>query len=145
MRTMLILALLFGLGAAQAEEQSKKSPSDPKVAEVASQAMGTTSLHVTHLREMSCGGASDNMSARNAAFAACVMYLVGAVDMMRELQKMDPVHALPVCVPRNISGGALLVEIQEHVEASAPWRQQQVDAATAVIAALRAKWPCQRR
>jgi hypothetical protein len=143
---MLILALVFGLGAAQAEEQPKKSPSDPKVAEVASQAMGTKSLHVGHLREMHCGGASDiSMSARNAAFAACVMYLVGAVDMMRELQKMDPVHALPVCVPRNISGGDLLIAIQEHVEASAPWRQQQVDAATAVIAALRAKWPCQGR
>jgi hypothetical protein len=30
------------------------------------------------------------------------MYVLGAVDMMREWQKIDPVHALPVCVPENL-------------------------------------------
>jgi uncharacterized protein YceK len=35
--------------------------------------------------------------------------------------------------------------VQEHIEATAPWQRQQIDAATAVIAALAAKWPCPGR
>src|SRR5205823_2446172 len=35
-----------------------------------------------------------------------------------------------------------ILAIQEHTEVTAPWRQQQNDAAPAVIAALAAKWPC---
>jgi hypothetical protein len=83
--------------------------------------------------------------AKNAEFAACVMYVLGAVDMLREWQKIDPVHALPVCVPRTVSAGGLILEIQKYIEADRPWQRQQVDAATAVIAALASTWPCERR
>lgn len=145
MRKMLIIALLFGLGAAHAEEPSK-TPTNPGVDEIARRAMVTNSLPVWYLREPYCGGGSGNdQDAKNAAFAACVMYVLGAVDMMREWQKIDPARALPMCVPRNVDAGGLIIAIQEHIEAMAPWQRQQVDAATAVIAALAAKWPCERR
>jgi len=62
--------------------------------------------------------------------------------MLREWQKIDPTHALPVCVPRNVRSGALIIVVQDYIEATAPWREQQDDAATAVIGALKAKWPC---
>ena len=95
-----------------------------------------------------CGGKESqgrNQNVKNAEFLACAMYLLGALDMLREWQKIDPVHALPVCVPRNLDAGALILVVQEHIEATTPWRQQQNDASTAVIAALTAKWPCERR
>jgi hypothetical protein len=145
MRKILMLAAVIGSGAVQAQEPSK-TPADPEVAQIAKRAMDSYSLGVDYLRERLCGGGSGrNMDAKNAEFAACVMYVLGAVDMMREWQKIDPVHALPVCVPRTINAGGLIIAIQEHIEATAPWHQQQFDAATAVIAALAAKWPCQSR
>ena len=103
MRKMLSIA---GLGAAQAAEPSKTF--DPEVGKVAERAMGANSLHVTYLRDDNCGGrqAGGSQDAKNAQFTACVMYVLGAVDMIREWQKIDPVHALPVCVPRNVSAAA---------------------------------------
>ena len=144
MRRMLIVATVLGLGAAHAAEPSK-TPSDPaEVGKVAERVMNTFSLNVGHLRDQFCGGGSQsNQAARNAEFAACLMYVLGAVDMMREWQRIDPVHALPVCVPRNARAGDLILAIQEHIEATTPWQRQQFDAATAVVAALEAKWPCQ--
>ena len=50
--------------------------------------MDAESLNVASLRDMHCG--SDPLidkDANNAAFAACVVYLLGAVDMIREWQK----------------------------------------------------------
>ena len=73
------------------------------------------------------------------------MYVLGAVDIMREWQKIDPVNALPMCVPRNVSAGGLTIAVQEHIEATAPWKRAQWDAATAVMEALAAKCPCERR
>ena len=114
--------------------------------------MDTRSLDAASLRNQLCGGEflSDGTllsseDGKNAAFAACVMYVLGTVDMIREWQKIDPVHALPVCVPRTISAGGLIIAIQEYIEATTPWKRQQSDAATAVIGALEAKWPCGRR
>jgi hypothetical protein len=143
MRKMLIVAAVLGLGAAHAVEPSKTF--NPEIFEAGNRAVDTYSLHVGNLRERSCGGELRSQDGKNAAFVACVMYVLGAVDMMREWQKIDPVHALPVCVPRNVRAGDLFIAIQEHIEATAPWQRQQVDAATAVIGALAAKWPCQGR
>jgi hypothetical protein len=139
--TRLLFAIMLGLGTAQAAEWSKE------VGEVATKAIGTYSLHVGALqnRDTSCGDGLGSQDAKNAEFAACVMYVLGAVDMLREWQKIDPVHALPVCVPRTVSAGGLIIAVQEHIKATAPWRHEQSDAATAVIAALAAKWPCGRR
>jgi hypothetical protein len=46
--------------------------------------------------------------------------------MMREWQKIDPVHALPECVPRNVRAGNLIISVQEHIEATTPWHRQQL-------------------
>jgi Rap1a immunity proteins len=144
MRKMLIVAASLAFGPAQAEPS--KAPLDPEISALGARAMDTHSLDVSYLRESICGGAMDRtMNAKNAEFAACVMYVLGAVDMMREWQKVDPVHALPLCVPRNARAGELILAVQEHIEATAPWQRHQSDAATAVIAALAAKWPCGRR
>ena len=70
--------------------------------------------------------------------------VLGVLDMLREWQKIDPTHALPVCVPRNVTAGGLIVVVQDYIEAAAPWRKEQWDATTSVIAALQAKWPCER-
>jgi hypothetical protein len=67
----------------------------------------------------------------------------GDVDMIPEWQCIDPALAPPACIPRTISAGGLILAIQEHIEVTAPWHQQQTDAASAVIAALAVKWPCQ--
>jgi hypothetical protein len=108
-------------------------------------ATDTYSLSVSTLRDTMCGGGDgSNQDAKNAEFTACVMYVLGAVDMLREWQKIDPVHAPRVCVPRTASAGALILVVRQHIEATAPWRKQQTDAATAVIAALAAKWPCEQ-
>jgi Rap1a immunity proteins len=87
-----------------------------------------------------------NQDAKNAAFTGCVMYVLGVVDMLREWQRIHPMHAPHICVPRSVSSGELILVVQEHLEATTPWRQMQSesDAATAVIAALEAKWPCPR-
>jgi hypothetical protein len=72
------------------------------------------------------------------------MYVLGVIDMVREWQKIDPVHAPPLCVPRNATAGGLVIVVQDYLEATTPWREQQWDATPAVIAALKAKWPCPR-
>jgi len=107
--------------------------------------MGAHALMAGSLRNENCGGGFGNdQDAKNAAFAACVMYVLGAVDMMSEWQKADPTHAPPVCAPRTITAGDLILVVQEHIEATQPWRKQQFDAAPAVLAALEAKWPCRQ-
>jgi hypothetical protein len=139
MRSLLIVALSFVLVLSTARA------ADPGVAKVAAQAIGTHALMVGSLRNENCGGGSgSNQDAKNAEFAACVMYILGAVDMIWEWKKIDPVHAPPVCVPRTVTAGALILAVQDHIEATAPWHKQQFDAASAVLAALRAKWPCHR-
>jgi hypothetical protein len=37
--------------------------------------------------------------------------VLGVLDMLREWQKIDPTHALPVCVPRNVKAGGLIVVV----------------------------------
>ena len=107
--------------------------------------MSAHALMVGSLRDQNCGGGfGRNRDAKNAEFAACVMYVLGAVDMIWEWQKTDPAHAPPVCVPRTVTAGALILAVQDHIEATTPWRKEQFDAATAILAALAAKWPCVR-
>jgi len=113
---------------------------------VGEQAISLYSMEVSRLREMYCGGEATldesmkpNQDAKNAAFIGCVMYVLGVVDMLQEWQKIDPTHALQLCVPRTASSGQLILVVQEHIEATTPWQQGQSDAATAVIAALEAK------
>jgi hypothetical protein len=40
--------------------------------------------------------------------------------MLREWQKIDPTHALPLCIPRNVTSGALIIVVQDYIEATAP-------------------------
>jgi hypothetical protein len=142
MRKMLIVAASLALGAAHAEPS--KAPADPEIVELAKRAMDTYTLHFSYLRKDFCGGGSARkVDVANAEFVACVMYVLGAVDMIREWQKIDPVHALPMCIPRTAGGGDLINAVQQHIEATSPSQRQQSDAATVVIAALAAKWPCQ--
>ena len=137
MRKMPLLALTLALyGTAHA--------ADRDVAEVAERAMSTHSLGVGNLRELFCGGnlVKTNQDAKNAEFAACVMYVLGAVDMVWEWQKIDPVQSPRACIPRTVTGGDLILAVQNHIEATTPWRNQQFEAAPAIIAAIAAKWPC---
>jgi len=103
-------------------------------------------MNVTRLRATYCGGelTKGDQQAKNAKFIGCMMYVLGVLDMLREWQKIDPTHALPVCVPRNATAGGLIVVVHDYIEATAPWRKEQWDATTAVIAALKSKWPCER-
>jgi hypothetical protein len=147
MRNMLIVAIAvvaLGPSVLHAAEPSKNQAKNSDITKLSMEAMNAQSLNVVSLRETPCGGNPlVDQDAKNAAFAACVMYVLGAVDMMREWQKADPADAPPACVPRTISAGGLILAVQEHIEATAPWHQQQFDASTAVMAALAAKWPCQ--
>jgi Rap1a immunity proteins len=137
MRKMLIVAFSFML------VLSRAHAADPEVAKVAEQAMNAHALMVGSLRDTNCGGGfGSNQDAKNAEFAACVMYVLGAVEMIWEWQKIDPVHAPRVCVPRTVTAGDLILAVQNHIEATTPWRKAQFDAAPAVLAALAAKWPC---
>ena len=142
LRKILIVAAMLGLSAPHAEEQRAR-----ETFKVGEEAANLISMNVMSLRDKYCGGelTEGSQDAKNAKFIGCVMYVLGAIDMMREWQKIDRVHALPMCVPRNVSAGGLIIAVQEHIEATAPWQRQQLDAATAVIAALAAKWPCERR
>jgi Rap1a immunity proteins len=137
---IILAALALGFDAPYAEER----PSVKVYEELA----GVHSMDVVHLREMYCGGQPPgekrSQAEKNEAFIGCMMYILGTVDMLRELQKIDPTHAPHICVPRTASSGSLILAVQEHIEATTPWREQQTDAATAVIAALAAKWPCPR-
>jgi hypothetical protein len=147
---IIVAALALGLGAAPRAEEWKPL----QTFEVGTQATSISSMEVIRLRNMYCGGEPPgaagfsfmeaNQDAKNAAFVGCVMYVLGVVDMLREWQKIDPMHALHICVPRTASSGQLILVVQEHIEATTPWQQGQSDAATAVIAALEAKWPCPR-
>jgi Rap1a immunity proteins len=149
MRSTLIAAaalVLLKFSVLHAAEPSKDPAKNPDITKFSMEAMNAQSLAVGLLREGSCG--SDPLAdqdANNAAFAGCVMYVLGAVDMIREWQRLDPAHAPPACIPRSISAGGLTLAIQQHIETTAPWHRQQFDASTAVIAALTATWPCQRR
>jgi hypothetical protein len=147
MRKSLIIAavLALGLGAPHAEE---RRPGQATWI-VGEETSGIHSMEVTRLREAHCGGtppgeSERNQDAKNAAFVGCMMYVLGAVDMLRELQKIDPTHAPHICVPRTASAGSLILVVQENIEATTPWRKSQTDAATAVMDAMKAKWPCPR-
>jgi hypothetical protein len=142
-RTILIVvsALGIGFGAPHAEE----GPSMKVYGEFAD----INSMPVYRLRELYCGGVPPgelqrSQQEKNEAFMGCMMYILGVVDMLRELEKIDPTHAPHICVPRTATAGSLILVVQEHIEATTPWREQQTDAATSVIAALNAKWPCAR-
>jgi hypothetical protein len=136
MRTLIaVFSLVLVLGTARA--------ADPEVAKVAERAISAHALMVGSLRNDNCGGDfGTNQDAKNAAFAACVMYVLGAVDMISEWQRNNPAHAPTICLPRTITAGGLILAVQEHLEATTPWRKQQFDAAPAVLAALASKWPC---
>jgi hypothetical protein len=103
-----------------------------------------TGMSVIQLREQFCGGEAtkDTQDAKNAKFIGCVMFVLGVTEMLREWQKIDPTHAPRVCIPRNVTSGALILVVQDYIEAKAPWKDSQDDATTSVIAAFKAKWPC---
>jgi Rap1a immunity proteins len=109
-----------------------------------SETFSMLSMSVTNLRDGYCGGESTrgNQDAKNAKFIGCVMYVLGVVDMLREWQKIEPTNALPLCIPRNVTSGELILVVQNYIEATAPWREHQNDATTAVVGALKTKWPC---
>jgi hypothetical protein len=111
---------------------------------VGEEATNLLSMSVINLREGSCGGSQTqgNQDAKNAKFVGCVMYVLGVVDMLREWQRIDPANAPSACVPRNAKSGELIIVVHDYIEATAPWREQQHDATTSVIRALKAKWPC---
>jgi hypothetical protein len=136
-------AFALGFGALHAEEQ-RPGNATWKVGE---EATALTSMNIINLRDAVCGGnlTQGTQDAKNAKFVGCVMYVLGVIDMLREWQKIDPAHAPSVCVPRAATAGGLIVVVQDHIEGTTPWREQQWDAAPSVIAALKAKWPCQRR
>jgi hypothetical protein len=136
--TTVIVGFAFA-GALNAEQWSESD-----TFKAGSEASSMLSMSVVNLREQYCGGDSTkgNQDAKNAKFIGCMMYVLGVIDMFREWQKIDPTHALPVCVPRNVTAGALIIVVHDYIEATAPWREQQNDATTAVIGALKAKWPC---
>ena len=145
MRLMLIATVLcvLMLGTPHAEERQQAA----ETFRVGSEATALNNMNVANLRAAFCGGeyTQGNQDAKNAKFIGCVMYVLGVVDMLREWQKIDPVHAPSVCVPRAATAGGLILVVQNHIEATAPWREERWDATPAVIAALKAKWPCQRR
>jgi hypothetical protein len=123
MRSVLFAtALLLGLGTSHAEEQQRPASDIWKVGE---EATALVSENVINLRADSCGGAytQGSQDAKNAKFIGCVMYLLGVVDMLREWQKTDPMHAPSICVPRAATAGGLIVVVHEHIEATAPWRE----------------------
>jgi hypothetical protein len=63
---------------------------DPEVSKVAQEAIDTHALMVGSLRDENCGGGfGSNQDAKNAKFAACVMYVLGAAEMIWEWQKID--------------------------------------------------------
>lgn len=101
-------------------------------------------MSVMDLRERYCGGEATegNQDTKNTKFLGCVMYVLGVVDMLRDWQRIDPIHAPSACVPRNVRSGELITVVQDHIEATTPWHEQQNDATTAIIEALKAKWPC---
>jgi len=138
-----VSAFALGFGAPHAEEQ-RPGQATWKVGE---EATALDSMNVTNLRKESCGGAftEGSQDAKNAKFIGCVMYVLGVVDMLREWQKIDPRGAPSVCVPRAAAAGQLIIVVHDYIEATAPWREQQWDATASVIAAFKAKWPCQRR
>jgi len=125
---MLIATALgvFMLGTSHAQERQQAA----ETFRVGSEAIDLTSMNVTNLRVAACGGeyTQGNQDAKNAKFVGCMMYVLGVVDMLREWQKIDPVHAPSVCVPRAATAGGLILVVQNHIEATAPSREQQWDA-----------------
>jgi len=115
-----------------------------EIFKVAEEASNLLSMSVIKLREGNCGGnlTQGHQDAKNAKFVGCVMYVLGVVDLLREWQRIDPANAPSACVPRNATSGELVTVVHDYIEATAPWREQQDDATTAVIRALKEKWPC---
>src|SRR5437660_1509169 len=95
-------AVMLALALGAASPIQLATAADPEIGKVGARAIGAYSLDVSNLRDAMCGGGEgSNQDAKNAEFAGCVMYVLGAVDMLREWQKIDPVHAPRVCVPRT--------------------------------------------
>jgi Rap1a immunity proteins len=139
--TLIATVLMLMLGTPYAEERQQA----PETFRVGLEATNLISMNVTNLRDALCGGeyTQGNQDAKNAKFIGCVMYVLGAVDMMWEWQKVDPKHAR-LCVPRTVTAGELIIVVQEHIEATTPWRSQHFEAAPIIVAAIAAKWPCPR-
>jgi hypothetical protein len=99
-------------------------------------------MSVIQLREQSCAGkgAEGNQEFKNAKFVGCEMFVLSVIEMLREWQKLDPSHAPRICVPRNISSGALTILVHDYIEKTMPWRNQQNDATTSIIGAFKDKW-----
>jgi hypothetical protein len=142
MEKAFVLAIVLVLGpCATRGEEGQRAPATFKLGLELTE---LTSMNVVKLRDKYCGGelTEGNQDTKNAMFIGCVMYVLGIVDTLREQQKIEPTHAL--CVPRNVTAGNLIIAVQDYIEMAAPWREQQLDASMAVIAALKAKWPCPR-
>jgi Rap1a immunity proteins len=137
--TVVVTLALSGIANAQTPPEATR-----ETWKAGEEATALNSMSVINLRTGYCGGdmTEGSQKRKNIKFIGCVMYVLGVVDMLREWQKLDPTHALPVCVPRSVDAGRLIVVVHDYIEATAPWRQQQLDATTSVIGALKATWPC---
>jgi hypothetical protein len=101
MRTLTLAAALAMVACLSTTAQTADAQSE--IFKVGEEASNLYSMNVMALRKQRCGGewTEGNQDAKNAKYIGCVMYVLGVVDMLREWQKIDPAHALPVCVPRN--------------------------------------------
>jgi hypothetical protein len=104
MRNVLIIAaalVVLGLNVSHAAEPSKQA-FNREISDAAKRTMDARGgLDVSSLRESSCGElVSADPDAKNAAFVACMMYVLGAVDMIQEWKSIDPAHA-PAAYPET--------------------------------------------
>jgi hypothetical protein len=97
-----------------------------------------TSMSAIQLREGSCGGGTEEQAIKNLRFNSCVMFVLGAVEMLREWQRAG---GPKVCAPRNIRAGDLIIAVQQYIEEKQAWRNN-TDATTVIVDALKARWPC---
>lgn len=112
--------------------------------EAAGEASNLQGMSVIQLREENCGGkeTKGSQDVKNLKFVECEMFILGVTEMLREWQKIDPAHGPRICVPRNITAGALIIVVHDYLEKTTPWRNQQNDATTSIVGALKSKWPC---
>jgi hypothetical protein len=132
MRAFLIAGLLMLSGYAQAQTVTMDAGLD---------LIDRSTMNTMQLRSGMCGDQGANQDAKNLRFTGCTMFIFGAVEMLREWQKSNPAQAPKVCVPRNVRAGDLIIAVQQYIEANRAW-QNNSDATTVIVAALKARWPC---
>lgn len=112
-----------------------------KLMEAGMEMADRATMSVIQLRDSSCGGGIEQQAVKNLRFNGCVMFVLGTVEMLREWQKANPAQAPRACVPRNVRAGDQIIAVQQYIDENKAWQNNQ-DATTAVIAAVKARWPC---